>query len=502
VGILCHELAHVKRRDHVAGLLSELMVVFLPWHPLLWWAKKRLSSLSEHACDDWVIAAGGCGMNYVESLLDLLPVKQMAFVPAVVRNKHVLERRVMRMLRESYENPHLGKKWILSSVLITICVSLSVAFAQTKSAGPDEIEIPGYTQNPVSVSQVVPQISGEAQIALVEARDRFEANPEDFAAARQPLIAYMETHPQDSVPLVMYQMLGQFWYIDEKNERHTEEANQVFAAAYEVFPDNEAMLLNYAITTYELEQFEDAAVLFETYYALHEGREIKYLDYAAAAYYLADNLTDSKRLYRELIDLMEPPDQKSLNSLISISTEMEDIDDAEKYILLAMDYYPSEDLYPRLLANLHFEREEYLEGFAVLYEAGIPLPPESKTSEASDQQQSDDLPNENRVYNLDEIHAPPKVVSPFPPAYPPEAKKNNITGRVLMKFVVTKEGLPRDEQVSKAEPPDVFENAALEAVRQYRFTPGARNGEAVDVLVFLPITFELGESLQNEEVLE
>ncbi|MHC4568096.1 MAG: M56 family metallopeptidase, partial [Planctomycetota bacterium] len=83
-GVLCHELAHWKRRDHISGLLAELAVCALPWHPLLWWAKYRLTSLSEQACDDWVLATGQVGTDYAESLLDLRPGGQMAFVPAVV----------------------------------------------------------------------------------------------------------------------------------------------------------------------------------------------------------------------------------------------------------------------------------------------------------------------------------------------------------------------------------------------------------------------------------
>ena len=143
VGVLCHELAHFKRRDHLAGLFSEIMIIFLPWHPLLYWAKKRLLNLSEHACDDWVIAAGGCVTNYADSLLDLLPTKHMAFVPAVVRNKNILKGRITRMLKGKYGNPCLSKKWIFSAVLITLCISLSIAFAQTR---PAKLDVADSTQ--------------------------------------------------------------------------------------------------------------------------------------------------------------------------------------------------------------------------------------------------------------------------------------------------------------------------------------------------------------------
>ena len=139
-GVLCHELAHYKRRDHVAGLLAELTVCFMPWHPLLWLAKSHLISLSEQACDDWVIASGQPGTDYAESLLNLTPGGQMAFVPAVVSSKKGLADRVSRILKDSCGNPRIGTKWILSAGIVTICIAMTVAFAQTRPANINNIE--------------------------------------------------------------------------------------------------------------------------------------------------------------------------------------------------------------------------------------------------------------------------------------------------------------------------------------------------------------------------
>ncbi len=110
-GVLCHELAHWKRRDHISGLLAELAVCILPWHPLLWWAKSRLVRLSEQACDDWVVAIGQPGTDYAESLLDLTPGGQMAFVPAVVSSKRGLADRIRRILKDKCGNPRTGAIW-------------------------------------------------------------------------------------------------------------------------------------------------------------------------------------------------------------------------------------------------------------------------------------------------------------------------------------------------------------------------------------------------------
>lgn len=136
-GVLCHELAHWKRRDHVAGLLAELTVCILPWHLLLWWAKSRLVSLSEQACDDWVVATGQPSTDYAESLLDLTPGGQMAFVPAVVSSKRGLAGRIRRILKDSCDNPRTGTVWALAVSIVAVCIAVSVAFAQTRPAEPE-----------------------------------------------------------------------------------------------------------------------------------------------------------------------------------------------------------------------------------------------------------------------------------------------------------------------------------------------------------------------------
>jgi len=133
-GVLCHELAHWKRRDHISGLFAELAVCILPWHPLVWWAKSRLVRLSEQVCDDWVVASGQPGTDYAESLLDLTPGGQMAFVPAVVRSKRGLAGRVRRILKDHCGNPRTGTKWALATSLATLCLTVGVALAQTRPA--------------------------------------------------------------------------------------------------------------------------------------------------------------------------------------------------------------------------------------------------------------------------------------------------------------------------------------------------------------------------------
>lgn len=124
----------------------------MPWHPLLWWAKSRLVRLSEQACDDWVVATGQPCTDYAESLLDLTPGGQMAFVPAVVSSKRGLAGRVRRILKDSCGNPRTGTTWALIVSLVVLCLTVGIAFAQTR---PDRTEYISATQLPSSEVRIV-----------------------------------------------------------------------------------------------------------------------------------------------------------------------------------------------------------------------------------------------------------------------------------------------------------------------------------------------------------
>lgn len=55
--VLCHELAHVQRRDYFWAGLSELVCCLLFFHPAAWEARKRMVLQAELACDLAVLEA-------------------------------------------------------------------------------------------------------------------------------------------------------------------------------------------------------------------------------------------------------------------------------------------------------------------------------------------------------------------------------------------------------------------------------------------------------------
>ena len=82
-------------------------------------------------------------------------------------------------------------------------------------------------------------------------------------------------------------------------------------------------------------------------------------------------------------------------------------------------------------------------------------------------------------------------VSRTPPRYPYQAKRRGIEGWVQVSFTVTEDGTVADAVVEDADPPGVFEKAALAAVYQWKFKPRIVDGRATRGRAEQRVEFEL-----------
>ena len=84
-----------------------------------------------------------------------------------------------------------------------------------------------------------------------------------------------------------------------------------------------------------------------------------------------------------------------------------------------------------------------------------------------------------------------KLVYQPKPEYPPLAKMARIQGTVQLEASIGKDGAIQDLKVPGGHP--LLVKAALEAVRRWRYQPTMLNGEPVDVLTEINVSFTLAE---------
>ena len=98
----------------------------------------------------------------------------------------------------------------------------------------------------------------------------------------------------------------------------------------------------------------------------------------------------------------------------------------------------------------------------------------------------------NVVMTTDAVDDPPRPQRTVAPTYPARARKKGTTGEVRLSLLVGVDGRVRDVRVLSADPPGVFDDAAIAAVKQWTYTPATYEGQPVATRVTQPVVFDLG----------
>ncbi len=84
------------------------------------------------------------------------------------------------------------------------------------------------------------------------------------------------------------------------------------------------------------------------------------------------------------------------------------------------------------------------------------------------------------------------LIRDFAPQYPAEAGRARIEGIVVLMAVIDKEGIVKDVRVESGLP--ILAQAAVDAVKQWRYKPYLVDGEPVEVDSRITINFTLSAS--------
>ena len=125
--VLIHEVRHARRRDNLIGLLHELALCGLWFHPLVWLTGFRLAMFRELSCDDSVIASSRGG-DLVSALAKLAVPEGSHLLRAGAAS--LLSHRVARLTTSEPQRINRAADWLLSAVfagIFLVCILGTIA---------------------------------------------------------------------------------------------------------------------------------------------------------------------------------------------------------------------------------------------------------------------------------------------------------------------------------------------------------------------------------------
>jgi VWFA-related protein len=153
--LLAHELAHILRRDYIAGILQSIAEALLFYHPAVWWISGQLRAERELCCDDLAVAASGDVLLYARALAELESIQPARLRPALAANGGSLVNRIRRLIEPAQSAvdalPGPAASWAM--VLLWVA-GLGIAAAQ---ASQPHVRVARLIEN----SPVVALVSSE-----------------------------------------------------------------------------------------------------------------------------------------------------------------------------------------------------------------------------------------------------------------------------------------------------------------------------------------------------
>ncbi len=189
--VIFHELAHVRRRDCLSQLLSQLAAGTFWWNPLVWIAAMKMRVLSERASDDLVLDAGARPSEYAHDLLDMARgLKRDRATPlgtVAMAHRSRFEERLLAILDPRVARGAVSSRFVIAAAVAALPFVLSIAMVAPTAA------IPATPPFGMQVEELERPVPAEPRAHVPEPEE-----PEEPAQPEQPEQASQQEEPESA----------------------------------------------------------------------------------------------------------------------------------------------------------------------------------------------------------------------------------------------------------------------------------------------------------------
>ena len=200
--VLCHELAHVKRRDYLVNVICQVVALPVVWHPVVHGVQGRIRRTREMVCDALAAREMESEIGYAKCLLALARgmvgrggLAAQADAPGLFGD-NMLEERVMRLMETKMGMSVRAKAARVASGVTAMLAATAMAamfHVVPMMAEVQAATLPATTQSAVEAPQVPQASSGESKavdaVPAVDAAPAVESVPAVVPAAPTKAVA-------------------------------------------------------------------------------------------------------------------------------------------------------------------------------------------------------------------------------------------------------------------------------------------------------------------------
>jgi TonB family protein len=453
--VAAHELLHVSRRDWVRTIGDELLLSVLWFHPVLWWLVEQIRLSTEQLVDREVVRLVGARKPYLEALLKLAaagPTPMLQPASLFLKHGHLAQRVALLVREVSMSRVRLVSSFVLLLAVLgaggwAVVQAFPLTAALETAVLPSVPAVVGFMQAPPPPPPPPPPAPPQTKptvgmtVPAPGAVPAIDGSLESYVAAarryeqagdlKNAEKTLLElTKARPQDPKAFLQLAGYY-----NRQGQFDKAVAALSKRIQLEPTN-----------------PEGPYTLATYYWDKAYRD-KALDTAQKRDFIAKGIEQADRAIQMKPDYMEALTYKNLLLRLQAATETDPA--AQQALIAEADKLREQALKIRDAQS----KWEAVPANAVRVGGGI---------------------------------GPPKKIKHVAPVYPPDALAAKVAGVVIIEAVVGEDGKVLKERVLRSVP--MLDPAALEAVRQWEFTPTLLNGVAVPVVMTVTVNFAPKES--------
>lgn len=453
--VLLHELAHVHRGDTGAHILARISLALHWWNPLAWFAWRESLKERERAADDLVLLSGERASAYAGHLLEVARALQskppMAWAALAMARRSQLEGRLLAILDPCVPRHSVARVSALATVLLAVAMVAPFAAMRAqdqpapKATSPQDVEA---------------TIRAATDYAILDQLAREFVRQKQYDSAQKLLEAALQLREKSAgrQSAEYVEGLVKLGHLACLRKQDTEAARlyQQAVAAVNGKPEAARPLTSLGVMLLDKKDYSQARDYFQRAQTADPDHKGMALTWIALTYAREDAAAaQADAAFQQAIAAEDPASADAATTL-----ELQ-------AIFLKLQGRDSES-------------DAVQEKAVALRKAlGAQGQPEIKAPSPG-----------TGVYKVGNGTSAPRVLIKGEPEYSEEARVAKYMGKVVLYVEVGPDGMPHNIRIVRGLGLGLNETA-IDAVSQWKFTPGMRDGVAVTMAATIEVNFRL-----------